>query len=254
MRRTGSLEAGPPGGGRRRGGVLRKSASASKSGVASAVKRASSLASFIWNGRVHSRIIAAAAGPRSPDSPPRRSSRVATSVISWASGASSCRKKPSGRRRLSLRSSPTCRPVSSARWRCSKHLKQLPVISSCTGSAEAAWLAILSSERGCADDDASALATAMVDRPRRVVRPTATSRRTRTATTQPDTSGRRAKRTVEPPGFPSQPVVAGRGRRCTPASCAGHARRQACERRAAGWRVQYRLSRPCSGSFRMCSI
>ena len=165
MRRTGSLEAGPPGGGRRRGGVLRKSASASKSGVASAVKRASSLASFIWNGRVHSRIIAAAAGPRSPDSPPRRSSRVATSVISWASGASSCRKKPSGRRRLSLRSSPTCRPVSSARWRCSKHLKQLPVISSCTGSAEAAWLAILSSERGCADDDASALATAMVDRP-----------------------------------------------------------------------------------------
>jgi hypothetical protein len=166
MRRTGSLEAGPPGGGRRRGGVLRKSASASKSGVASAVKRASSLASFIWNGRVHSRIIAAAAGPRSPDSPPRRSSRVATSVISWASGASSCRKKPSGRRRLSLRSSPTCRPVSSARWRCSKHLKQLPVISSCTGSAEAAWLAILSSERGCADDDASALATAMVDRPR----------------------------------------------------------------------------------------
>jgi hypothetical protein len=166
MRRTGSLEAGPPGGGRRRGGVLRKSASASKSGVASAVKRASSLASFIWNGRVHSRIIAAAAGPRSPDSPPRRSSRVATSVISWASGASSCRKKPSGRRRLSLRSSPTCRPVSSARWRCSKHLKQLPVISSCTGSAEAVWLAILSSERGCADDDASALATAMVDRPR----------------------------------------------------------------------------------------
>ena len=28
-----------------------------------------------------------------------------------------------------------------------------------------------------------------------------------------------------------------RGRRCTPASCAGHARRQAFERRAAGWRV-----------------
>ena len=36
-----------------------------------------------------------------------------------------------------------------------------------------------------------------------------------------------------------------RGRRCTPASCAGHARRQACERLAAGW--WYRLSRPCSG-------
>lgn len=28
-----------------------------------------------------------------------------------------------------------------------------------------------------------------------------------------------------------------RGRRCTPASCAGHARRQACERLSAGWRV-----------------
>jgi hypothetical protein len=28
-----------------------------------------------------------------------------------------------------------------------------------------------------------------------------------------------------------------RGRRCTPASCAGHARRQACERFSAGWRV-----------------
>jgi hypothetical protein len=28
-----------------------------------------------------------------------------------------------------------------------------------------------------------------------------------------------------------------RGRRCTPASCTGHARRQACERRAAGWRA-----------------
>ena len=197
MRRTGSLEAGPPGGGRRRGGVLRKSASASKSGVASAVKRASSLASFIWNGRVHSRIIAAAAGPRSPDSPPRRSSRVATSVISWASGASSCRKKPSGRRRLSLRSSPTCRPVSSARWRCSKHLKQLPVISSCTGSAEAAWLAILSSERGCADDDASALATAMVDRPCATDGNLEADSNERLNPAGP--SGRRAKRTVDWP-------------------------------------------------------
>ena len=28
-----------------------------------------------------------------------------------------------------------------------------------------------------------------------------------------------------------------RGRRCTPASCAGHAWRQACERLSAGWRV-----------------
>ena len=28
-----------------------------------------------------------------------------------------------------------------------------------------------------------------------------------------------------------------RGRRCTPASCAGHARRQAFERLSAGWRV-----------------
>jgi hypothetical protein len=28
-----------------------------------------------------------------------------------------------------------------------------------------------------------------------------------------------------------------RGRRCTPASCAGHAGRQACERLAPGWRL-----------------
>ena len=160
--KTGSREAGGPAPGCLGAGVLRKSASASKSGVASAVKRASSLASFIWNGRVHSEIITAAAGPRSPDSPPRRSSRAATCVSSWASGASSCRKKPSGRRRHSLRSSPTCRTVSSARCRCSKHLRQLPVISSCTGSAASAWFAILSSERGCTDDDASALATAMI--------------------------------------------------------------------------------------------
>jgi hypothetical protein len=53
------------------------------------------------------------------------------------------------------------------------------------------------------------------------------------------------------PGPPFSPVLAGllpllaerllagprRGRRCTPASCAGHARRQAFERLSAGWRV-----------------
>jgi hypothetical protein len=33
------------------------------------------------------------------------------------------------------------------------------------------------------------------------------------------------------------PQVPRRGRRCTPASCAGHAPRQACERLSAGWRV-----------------
>ena len=40
-----------------------------------------------------------------------------------------------------------------------------------------------------------------------------------------------------PPAY--ERLLAGprRGRRCTPASCAGHARRQACERRVAGWRV-----------------
>jgi hypothetical protein len=38
---------------------------------------------------------------------------------------------------------------------------------------------------------------------------------------------------------PAERLLAGprRGRRCTPASCAGHARRQACERLSAGWRV-----------------
>ena len=36
-------------------------------------------------------------------------------------------------------------------------------------------------------------------------------------------------------------------------SCAGHARRQACERRVAGSAGGYRLSRPCSGKIRMSS-
>ena len=88
----------------------------------------------------------------SPASLPSCSSRPATWSSTRDSVDSSWKKKPSCRRRHSLRTSPICLSVLSARWRCSKHVMMLDVTSSCTGvaeDAEAGADAMVSSVRGC---------------------------------------------------------------------------------------------------------
>jgi len=65
-------------------------------------------------------------------------------------------------------------------------------------------------------------------RPRPPARHWAAERRHPSITTARRPRTRKAERLLAGPR---------RGRRCTPASCAGHARRQACERLSAGWRV-----------------